>query len=62
MSIVKIEHLQHAYLDKVLYDDTNFQVNDQEHVGVIGQNGVGKSTLIKILTKQLVPVNGMVSW
>ena len=62
MSIVKIEHLQHAYLDKVLYDDTNFQVNDQEHVGVIGQNGVGKSTLIKILTKQLVPDNGQITW
>ena len=62
MSIVKIEHLQHAYLDKVLYDDTNFQVNDQEHVGVIGQNGVGKSTLIKILTKQVVPDNGQITW
>lgn len=62
MSILKIEHLQHAYLDKVLYDDTNFQVNDQEHVGVIGQNGVGKSTLIKILTKQVVPDNGQITW
>ncbi|MBA1392984.1 ABC-F family ATP-binding cassette domain-containing protein, partial [Lactobacillus sp. XV13L] len=62
MSIVKVEHLQHAYLDKVLYADTNFQVNEHEHVGLIGQNGAGKSTLINILTQQTIPDAGTITW
>lgn len=62
LSIVKVEHLQHAYLDKVLYDDTNFQVNAHEHVGIIGQNGVGKSTFINILTGKITPDAGKITW
>ncbi|UQS82415.1 ATP-binding cassette domain-containing protein [Bombilactobacillus folatiphilus] len=62
MSIVRVEHLSQQFLDKTLYDDANFQVNDHDHLGIIGQNGVGKSTLINILTGQLVPDSGKVLW
>ncbi|UQS84215.1 ABC-F family ATP-binding cassette domain-containing protein [Bombilactobacillus thymidiniphilus] len=62
MSLVKVEHLKQQYLDKVLYDDANMQVNEHEHVGIVGPNGVGKSTLINILTGQVVPDAGQITW
>ncbi len=37
---------------KSLFNDANFAINDDEHVGVIGPNGAGKTTLFKILTDQ----------
>lgn len=51
MSILTIEHLTHRFGEKVLYEEASLQVNKGDHLGLTGQNGVGKSTLIKILTK-----------
>ena len=48
MSVLTVTGLSQRFLDKVLYQDASFQVNIEDHLGVIGQNGVGKSTLIKI--------------
>ena len=53
MSVLTVTGLSQRFLDKVLYQDASFQVNIEDHLGVIGQNGVGKSTLIKILTGAL---------
>lgn len=50
MSILTIEHLTHRFGEKVLYEEASLQVNKGDHLGLTGQNGVGKSTLIKILT------------
>ena len=37
-------------------------MNRGEHIGVVGQNGTGKSTLIKICTEQIMPDAGRVTW
>lgn len=50
MSILTIEHLTHRFGEKVLYEEASLQVNKGDHLGLTGQNGVSKSTLIKILT------------
>ncbi len=55
MSVLEVQHLTQQFLDKRLYDDANLQVNKEDHLGITGQNGVGKSTFIKILTGQLEP-------
>ena len=44
-----MEHVTKAYTDRVLLDDVAFGINENEKIGVIGINGMGKSTLLKIV-------------
>ncbi|GAT17897.1 ABC-F family ATP-binding cassette domain-containing protein [Secundilactobacillus silagei] len=62
MSLLEVEDLSMAFADKRLYDDASFQLNKGEHMGIVGQNGVGKSTLIKVLTGDELPLSGSVKW
>ena len=49
MNLVTIEHLSKSYTERLLFDDTSFSINEGEKVGLIGINGTGKSTLLKIV-------------
>ena len=49
MNLITAEHLTHSYTERKLFDDASFSLNEQEKVGIIGINGTGKSTLLKIL-------------
>lgn len=49
MNLLTIKNLTKAYTDKVLFDDIDFSLEEGEKVGVIGINGTGKSTLLKII-------------
>lgn len=49
MNLLTIEHLTKAYTERKLFDDAQFSVNEGEKIGVIGINGTGKSTLLRIL-------------
>lgn len=49
MNLLTIENLSKAYTDRVLFQDAAFSIQDGEKIGVIGLNGMGKSTLLKIL-------------
>ncbi len=62
MSILTIEHLTHRFGEKVLYEEASLQVNKGDHLGLTGQNGVGKSTLIKILTGEVLSDEGTIQW
>lgn len=62
MSLLEVKHLSQSFVDKTLYEDASFVLNKEDHMGVIGQNGVGKSTLVKILTGAIVPDRGQVKW
>lgn len=50
MNLLTIKNLSKAYTDKVLFDGADFSVNSGEKIGVIGVNGTGKSTLLKIIS------------
>ena len=55
MSLLEIEGLTHSFGENLPYKNAGLSLNKGEHVGVVGQNGTGKSTLIKICTKQIMP-------
>ena len=58
MNIINIENFTKSYTDKVLFNNANFYLHDGEKVGVIGINGTGKSTLLKIIAGIEEPDSG----
>lgn len=56
-----IKHLLHPkYTEHTAVNNINFQIEEGELVGYIGENGAGKSTTIKMLTGLLTPTSGRV--
>lgn len=60
MNLLTIEHLTKSYTERLLFDDAAFSINEGEKVGVIGINGTGKSTLLKIAAGLEEPDQGTV--
>ncbi len=48
MNLITIEHLKKSYTERLLFDDTGFYLEEGDKVGLIGINGTGKSTLLRI--------------
>lgn len=49
MNIMTVEHLSKSYGEKVLFLDASFGMDERDKIGVIGVNGTGKSTFLKII-------------
>lgn len=49
MNILTIDNFTKSYTDRILFDNASFSMQDDEKVGVIGINGMGKSTLLKMV-------------
>lgn len=62
MSLLTIEKLSHSFGDRILFKDVSFRLLPGEHVGLVGANGVGKSTMMNIITKELIHDSGKVEW
>ena len=60
MNLVTVEHLTKSYTERLLFDDISFSINEGEKVGLIGINGTGKSTLLKIVAGLEEPDEGTV--
>ena len=48
MNLLTMEHITKSYTDRILLNDVAFSINENEKIGVIGINGMGKSTLLKV--------------
>lgn len=57
-NVVEVKNLTHYYGNKKIYDKLNFEVQKGKIVGLLGKNGVGKTTLINILMGFLKPKSG----
>ncbi len=62
MSLLTVEDLSHSFGGRVLFKNVSFRLLAGEHVGLVGANGVGKSTMMNILTGQLLKDQGRVEW
>lgn len=60
MNLLTIEHLTKSYTERLLFDDTSFSINEGDKVGLIGINGTGKSTLLKLVAGLEEPDGGSV--
>lgn len=49
MNLLTMKHVTKSYTDRLLFDDIDFRINEGEKIGIIGVNGTGKSTLLKII-------------
>lgn len=56
--IFEAEHISKRFGDKIILDDFNYVFSRYEKLGIIGQNGVGKSTFIKLLQGLIPPDSG----
>lgn len=61
MNLITAEHLTHTYTGRLLFDDASFYLNENEKVGIVGINGTGKSTLLKIIAGREEPGQGTVT-
>ncbi|MBR2970849.1 MAG: ABC-F family ATP-binding cassette domain-containing protein [Clostridia bacterium] len=62
MSILEIKDLSHVYDSKTLFSKASLSVSGGEHSGIVGLNGAGKSTFIKILSGEVLQDEGEVKW
>lgn len=60
--ILEIHNLSKSYGEKVLFSKFNYKFKPGEKVGIIGKNGSGKSTFLKILLSEVQPDTGKVVW
>ncbi len=60
-NIVTIEHLSKVYTERQIFQDTDFSLQEGEKVALIGVNGTGKSTLLRILAGLEEPDDGSIA-
>lgn len=61
MNLLTIENMSKSYTERMLFDHVTFGINEGEKIGVIGINGTGKSTLLKIIAGLEEPDSGNVT-
>ena len=60
MKLIEVKDLNKSFDNKEILKDINFSISSGKIVGLLGKNGVGKTTLIKLLNDLLVPTSGKI--
>lgn len=60
MQLLSVENLSKSYGEKVLFDHISFHIAEQQRIGLIGVNGTGKSSLLKIIAGLDAPDSGKI--
>ncbi|OMF80977.1 ABC-F family ATP-binding cassette domain-containing protein [Paenibacillus glucanolyticus] len=61
MNILTVEQVNKSYGDKILFQDASFGMEDQDKIGIIGVNGTGKSTFLRVVAGLEPPDSGKIS-
>ncbi len=59
--MVSIDNLRVEFSAKALFDNVNYVINPRDRIALVGKNGAGKSTMLKIIAGQQQPTGGTVS-
>ena len=59
-SIIEFENVSLSYGNRLILDNVSFQINEGEIFGMLGPNGVGKSTIFNLITGLVSPKNGRI--
>ena len=59
-SIIEFKDISLAYGNRLILDKINFSINEGQIFGMLGPNGVGKSTIFNLITGLIMPKNGKV--
>ena len=60
--LIEINNLNFKYENNIILDNVSFNVTENENIGILGRNGGGKSTLIKIILGFLKPASGLIKY
>ena len=61
ISMMNIHNLSISFQGEYLFEDITFKLGNGDRIGLIGKNGAGKSTMLKILAKELEPDTGQIA-
>jgi len=59
-SIIEFENISLSYGNRLILDNINFRINESEIFGMLGPNGVGKSTIFNLITGLITPKSGKI--
>ncbi|MFW6298506.1 MAG: ABC-F family ATP-binding cassette domain-containing protein [Bacillota bacterium] len=62
MSLLTVEGMTFDHGEGTLLRDVSMRLFEREHAVLVGPNGTGKSTLMKLLAKRLIPDSGKIEW
>ena len=60
MQLVKLDKIKKYYGDRLILDIKDFEVFEGDRIGIVGQNGAGKTTMLNILMKKIEPDEGRI--
>ncbi|MBQ7964515.1 MAG: ABC-F family ATP-binding cassette domain-containing protein [Ruminococcus sp.] len=61
MPVLSVHNLKMTYIERNLFTDVSFNIEERDKVGFIGANGVGKTTIFRIIDGEISPTGGSVS-
>lgn len=62
MSVIDVKGLRFNYKDRELFNEVEFRLFKDDHLGLVGLNGSGKTTFLNLLAHKLDPDMGTISW
>ncbi|MDD4279662.1 MAG: ATP-binding cassette domain-containing protein, partial [Candidatus Sumerlaeales bacterium] len=56
--MIRFSNIYHQVGDKTLFNDLSWHINPHEHIGLVGNNGTGKTTLLRMIAGEVSPQTG----